>query len=73
MHVKNTEGFLGSIGGSAAILAQEYVKSLNCLEYPELEWKQFGKWLRGCIHSLMTKAITSLNKSKNETCSKCVK
>ncbi|AOF13350.1 fumarate hydratase [Yersinia enterocolitica] len=28
--------YLGSIGGSAAILAQEYIKSLECIEYPEL-------------------------------------
>ncbi|MGL4859302.1 MAG: FumA C-terminus/TtdB family hydratase beta subunit, partial [Enterobacteriaceae bacterium] len=28
--------YLGSIGGSAAILAQEYIKELTCLEYPEL-------------------------------------
>ncbi|MGS8205348.1 class I fumarate hydratase [Escherichia coli] len=27
---------LGSIGGAAALLAQDYVKSLRCLEYPEL-------------------------------------
>lgn len=27
---------LGSIGGAAALLAQQYVKSLQCLEYPEL-------------------------------------
>ena len=27
---------LGSIGGAAALLAQQYVKSLRCLEYPEL-------------------------------------
>lgn len=27
---------LGSIGGTAALLAQQYVKSLRCLEYPEL-------------------------------------
>ncbi len=27
---------LGSIGGAAALLAQKYVKSLRCLEYPEL-------------------------------------
>ena len=27
---------LGSIGGAAALLAQQYVKSLHCLEYPEL-------------------------------------
>ncbi|VFS48668.1 Fumarate hydratase class I, anaerobic [Budvicia aquatica] len=28
--------YLGSIGGSAAILAQDYIESLTCLEYPEL-------------------------------------
>ncbi|CNI91452.1 fumarate hydratase [Yersinia vastinensis] len=28
--------YLGSIGGSAAILAQEYIKSLECIEFPEL-------------------------------------
>ncbi|MDR0805883.1 MAG: fumarate hydratase [Enterobacteriaceae bacterium] len=28
--------YLGSIGGSAAILAQEYIEELTCLEYPEL-------------------------------------
>ncbi|CFV28334.1 fumarate hydratase class I%2C anaerobic [Yersinia enterocolitica] len=28
--------YLGSIGGSAAILAQEYIKSLECIEYSEL-------------------------------------
>ncbi|WAH54453.1 fumarate hydratase [Pseudescherichia vulneris] len=27
---------LGSIGGAAALLAQDYVSSLRCLEYPEL-------------------------------------
>lgn len=27
---------LGSIGGAAALLAQQYVKNLRCLEYPEL-------------------------------------
>ena len=28
--------YLGSIGGPAAILAQENIKSISCLEYPEL-------------------------------------
>ena len=28
--------YLGSIGGPAAILAQENIKSIRCLEYPEL-------------------------------------
>ena len=27
---------LGSIGGAAALLTQQYIKSLHCLEYPEL-------------------------------------
>lgn len=27
---------LGSIGGAAALLAQEYIKRIECLEYPEL-------------------------------------
>ncbi|WGA64954.1 class I fumarate hydratase [Escherichia fergusonii] len=34
---KKHGGFnLGSIGGAAALLAQQYVKSLRCIEYPEL-------------------------------------
>lgn len=34
---KKYGGFsLGSVGGTAALLAQEYVMSLECLEYPEL-------------------------------------
>ena len=28
--------YLGSIGGPAAILAQENIKSIECVEYPEL-------------------------------------
>lgn len=34
---KNHGGFyLGSIGGPAAILAQNNIKKIECLEYPEL-------------------------------------
>jgi fumarate hydratase class I len=33
---KNGGFYLGSIGGPAAILAQNNIKSLECLEYPEL-------------------------------------
>lgn len=34
---KNHGGFyLGSIGGPAAILAQNNIKSIECVEYPEL-------------------------------------
>ncbi|HGI5920342.1 TPA: fumarate hydratase [Yersinia enterocolitica] len=35
--------YLGSIGGSAAILAQEYIKSLECIEYPELGMEAMWK------------------------------
>ena len=28
--------YLGSIGGPAAVLAQENIKSIECVEYPEL-------------------------------------
>ncbi len=33
---------LGSIGGAAALLAQQYVKSLHCLNIPSWEWKRCG-------------------------------
>lgn len=36
---------LGSIGGAAALLAQQYVKSLHCLEYPELGME--AVWMDG--------------------------
>lgn len=35
--------YLGSIGGPAAILAQENIKSLECLEYPELGMEAIWK------------------------------
>lgn len=35
--------YLGSIGGPAAILAQESIKSLECLEYPELGMEAIWK------------------------------
>ncbi|MFQ9623389.1 MAG: fumarate hydratase C-terminal domain-containing protein [Enterobacteriaceae bacterium] len=35
--------YLGSIGGPAAVLAQQSIKHLECVEYPELEWKLSGK------------------------------
>ena len=34
--VKHGGFYLGSIGGPAAILAQENIKSIRCVEYPEL-------------------------------------
>lgn len=41
---KKHKGFyLGSIGGPAAILAQENIKSLECLEYPELGMEAIWK------------------------------
>jgi fumarate hydratase class I len=35
--------YLGSIGGPAAILAQDSIKSLECLEYPELGMEAIWK------------------------------
>ena len=35
--------YLGSIGGPAAILAQENIKSLECVEYPELGMEAIWK------------------------------
>jgi fumarate hydratase class I len=35
--------YLGSIGGPAAILAQESIKSLECIEYPELGMEAIWK------------------------------
>ena len=39
--------YLGSIGGPAAILAQNNIKSIECVEYPELGmeviWKISGR------------------------------
>lgn len=39
--------YLGSIGGSAAILAQEYIESLNASSIPNWEWKRCGRWKSG--------------------------
>jgi fumarate hydratase class I len=35
--------YLGSIGGPAAILAKESIKSLECVEYPELGMEAIWK------------------------------
>ena len=35
--------YLGSIGGPAAILAQNSIKSLECVEYPELGMEAIWK------------------------------
>ena len=41
---KDHQGFyLGSIGGPAAILAQENIKSIECVEYPELGMEAIWK------------------------------
>jgi hypothetical protein len=53
---------LGSIGGAAALLAQQYVKSLRCLEYPELGME--AVWMMEVenlapVCALTTKATTS--------------
>lgn len=35
--------YLGSIGGPVAVLAQQNIKSLECVEYPELGMKTIWK------------------------------
>ncbi|WP_016587977.1 fumarate hydratase C-terminal domain-containing protein, partial [Yersinia pestis] len=35
--------YLGSIGGPAAVLAQNSIKSLECVEYPELGMEAIWK------------------------------
>ncbi len=35
--------YLGSIGGPAAVLAQQSIKSLECVEYPELGMEAIWK------------------------------
>lgn len=68
--------YLGSIGGSAAILAQEYVKSLNCLEYPELGmeaiWKMEVEGLPAFI-LVDDKGNNFFEQVQDESCKKCIK
>ncbi|WP_265524807.1 fumarate hydratase [Providencia rustigianii] len=68
--------YLGSIGGSAAILAQEFVKSLNCLEYPELGmeavWKMEVEGLPAFI-LVDDKGNNFFDIVQKEACNKCVK
>ncbi len=68
--------YLGSIGGSAAILAQEFVKSLNCLEYPELGmeavWKMEVEGLPAFI-LVDDKGNNFFDIVQNDSCKKCVK
>ena len=58
--------YLGTIGGVAADLAEEAIRSIKCIEYPELGMKRFTK-LKWKIsrHSSwsMTRATTSSNSS----------
>ncbi len=35
--------YLGTIGGVAAVLSQSSIKSIECVEYPELGMRQYGK------------------------------
>ena len=35
--------YLGTIGGAAAILSQNSIRSIECVEYPELAWRPFGR------------------------------
>ncbi|EKT60746.1 fumarate hydratase [Providencia burhodogranariea] len=68
--------YLGSIGGSAAILAQEYVKSLSCLEYPELGmeavWKMEVEGLPAFI-LVDDKGNNFFEQVQDQTCKNCIK
>ncbi len=68
--------YLGSIGGSAAILAQEYVKSLSCLEYPELGmeavWKMEVEGLPAFI-LVDDKGNNFFEQVQDQTCKHCIK
>lgn len=68
--------YLGSIGGSAAILAQEYVKSLTCIEYPELGmeaiWKMEVEGLPAFI-LVDDKGNNFFELVQNQPCSGCQK
>ncbi len=59
--------YLGSIGGPAAVLAQQSIKSLECVAYPELGmeaiWKIEVEDFRP-LSSLMIKAMTSSSRSR---------
>lgn len=67
--------YLGSIGGSAAILAQEYVKSLDILEYPELGmeavWKMEVEGLPAFI-LVDDKGNNFFEQVQTKKCDKCV-
>ncbi|EMJ9776661.1 MULTISPECIES: fumarate hydratase [Morganella] len=67
--------YLGSIGGSAAILAQEYVKSLDILEYPELGmeavWKMEVEGLPAFI-LVDDKGNNFFEQVQTKKCEKCV-
>lgn len=67
--------YMGSIGGSAAILAQEYVKSLEVLEYPELGmeavWKMEVEGLPAFI-LVDDKGNNFFEQVQTKKCDKCV-
>ena len=59
--------YLGSIGGPAAVLAQQSIKSLECVEYPELGMEAIWKIEVEDFRRLswwMTKAMTSSRRSR---------
>lgn len=58
--------YLGSIGGPAAVLAQQSIKSLECVEYPELGMEAIWKIEVEDFPAFiwwMTKAMTSSRRS----------
>jgi fumarate hydratase class I len=59
--------YLGSIGGPAAVLAQQSIKSLECVAYPELGMEAIWKIEVEDfppLSSLMIKAMTSSSRSR---------
>lgn len=60
--------YLGSIGGPAAILAQNNIKSIECVEYPELGMEAIWKIeVEDFLHLswLTIRVMISLNRSNH--------
>jgi len=68
--------YLGSIGGPAAVLAQQSIKSLECVEYPELGMEAIWKIEVENFPAFILvddKGNDFFQKISQEQCAKCVK
>lgn len=68
--------YLGSIGGPAAVLAQQSIKSLECVEYPELGMEAIWKIEVGNFPAFILvddKGNDFFQKIHQDQCAKCVK